>query len=288
MAPPAFRDLLAEPGCLVVPAIYDALSARIAERVGFRAVGLGGFLVAASRLGGPDVGQLTMTEMVDSLRGIAAAVSVPVMADADTGYGNPLNVRRTVQAYEAAGAEAIVLEDQVWPKQCGHIPGPRQVIPTAEHQKKLEAALEARQDPRTVIIARTDARGSLGFDQAIRRAEAYVKTGADAIFLEALETEAEFRAAPVALPGVPLVANMFTMGKSPLFSAAELGRMGYKVSLWVVDALWAAARAVEDVLRVLRRDGSTAAVRDRLMAFDDYFTLVGLEEHQRLERRYAE
>ena len=288
MAPPGFRDLLAEPGCLVVPAIYDALSARIAERVGFRAVGLGGFLVAASRLGGPDVGQLTMTEMVDHLRGIAGAVAVPVMADADTGYGNPLNVRRTVQAYEAAGAHAIVLEDQVWPKKCGHIPGPRQVIPTAEHRKKLEAALEARQDPRTVIIARTDARGPLGFDEAIRRAEAYVKTGAEAIFLEAPETEAEFRSAPAALPGVPLVANMFTMGKSPLFTVAELAAMGYKVGLWVVDALWAAARAVEDVLRTLHRNGSTAAVRDRLMAFDDYFALVGLEEHLGLERRYAE
>ena len=288
MAPPGFRDLLGAPGCLVVPAIYDALSARIAERVGFPAVGLGGFLVAASRLGGPDVGQLTMTEMVDHLRGIAAAVAVPVMADADTGYGNPLNVRRTVQAYEAAGAQAIVLEDQVWPKKCGHIPGPRHVIPTAEHQKKLEAALEARRDPRTVIIARTDARGALGFDEAIRRAEAYAKTGADAVFLEALETEAEFRAAPVALPGVPLVANMFTMGKSPSFTADQLGRMGYKVGLWVVDALWAAARAVDEVLRALHREGSTAAVRDRLMAFDDYFALVGLQEHERLERRYAE
>ncbi len=288
MAPPSFRDLLTEPGCLVMPAIYDALSARIAERVGFRAVGLGGFLVAASRLGGPDVGQLTMTEMVDHLRGIAGAVTIPVMADADTGYGNPLNVRRTVQAYEAAGAQAIVLEDQVWPKKCGHIPGPRRVIPTAEHQKKLEAALEARQDPRTVIIARTDARGSLGFDEAIRRAEAYVKTGADGIFLEALETEAEFRGAPAALPGVPLVANMFTMGKSPLFTGAELAALGYKVGLWVVDALWAAARAVEDVLRTLHGEGSTADVRDRLMAFDDYFALVGLGEHERLERRYAE
>jgi len=272
----------------VVPAVYDALSARIAERVGFRAIGLGGFLVAASRLGGPDVGQLTMTEMVDHLRGVAGAVAVPVMADADTGYGNPLNVRRTVQAYEAAGAQAIVLEDQVWPKKCGHIPGPRRVIPTAEHQKKLEAALEARRDPGTVIVARTDARGPLGFDEAIRRARAYVDTGADAVFLEALQTPDEVRAAPQALPGVPLVANMFTMGKSPLFTAAELQAMGYKVALWVVDALWAAARAVEEVLRTLHREGSTLAVRDRLMPFDEYFALVGLDHYQGLEARYAE
>ena len=287
----SFRDLVAEPGCLVVPAVYDALSARIAERVGFRAVGLGGFLVAGSRLGGPDVGQLTMTEMVDHLRGLAGAVSIPVMADADTGYGNPLNVRRTVQAYEAAGAQAIVLEDQHWPKKCGHIPGPRRVIPAAEHQKKLEAALEARRDPGTMIIARTDARGPLGFDEAIHRAQAYVRTGADGIFLEALESEVEFRAAPAALPGVPLVANMFTTmhgGKSPPFTAAALAGMGYKVALWVVDALWAAARAVEEVLTALHRDGTTAAVHDRLMPFDDYFALVGLADHTALERRYPE
>ena len=283
-----FRELLAEPGCLSVPAVYDALSAKIAERVGFQAVGLGGFLVAASRLAGPDVGQLTLTEMVDHLRGVAGAVSVPVLADADTGYGNPLNVRRTVQAYEAAGAQAIVLEDQVWPKKCGHFPGPRQVVPTAEHQKKLEAALEARRNPHTMIIARTDARGPLGFDEAIRRAKAYVRTGAEGIFLEALETPEEFRAAPRALSGVPLVANMFTMGKSPLFTERELGAMGYKVGLWVVDALWAAARAVEDVLRALLASGSTRGVRDRLMALDDYLALVGLADYEALERRYPE
>lgn len=288
MTPPHFRDFLAEPGCLVVPAVYDALSARIAARVGFRAVGLGGFLVAASRLGGPDVGQLTMTEMVEHVRGVAGAVAIPVMADADTGYGNPLNVRRTVEAYESAGAQALVLEDQVWPKKCGDIPGPRQVIPLAEHQRKIEAALDARRDPRTVIIARTDARGPLGFEEAIRRAQAYVKAGADGIFLEALESSDEVRRAPQALPGVPLVANVFTMGKSPLFTAAELAAMGYRIGLWVVDALWAAARAVEEVLTVLHRDGHTSAARDRLMAFDDYFALVGLAEYERLERRYAE
>jgi methylisocitrate lyase len=236
VTPPHFRDFLAEPGCLIVPAVYDALSARIAARVGFRAVGLGGFLVAASRLGGPDVGQLTMTEMVEHVRGVAGAVAIPV----------------------------------------------------AEHQRKIEAALDARRDPRTVIIARTDARGPLGFEEAIRRAHAYVKAGADGIFLEALESPDEVRRAPQALPGVPLVANVFTMGKSPLFTAAELAAMGYRIGLWVVDALWAAARAVEEVLTVLHRDGHTSAARDRLMAFDDYFALVGLAEYERLERRYAE
>ncbi len=143
-----FRDLLAEPGCVVIPAVYDALSARIAERVGFRAVGLGGFPVAASRLGGPDVGQLTMSEMVEHVRGVAAAVSLPVLADGDAGYGNPLNVRRTVQAYEAAGAQAIVFEDQEWPKKCGHIPGARQVIPPDAYRKARRAA-PARGDYRS-------------------------------------------------------------------------------------------------------------------------------------------
>jgi methylisocitrate lyase len=288
MAPASFRALLAAPGCLVVPAVYDALSARVAERLGFPAIGLGGFLVAGARLGAPDVGQLTMTEMADHLRGVAGAVRVPVLADADTGYGNPLNVRRCVQAFEAAGAQAIVLEDQEWPKRCGHLPGPRRVIPAAEHQRKLEAALEARRDPATVIVARTDARGALGFDEALRRAEAYRRTGADALFLEALETEAELRAAPAALPGVPLVANVFTGGKSPPLAVPALAAMGYKVALWVVDALWAATRAVEDVLRALRDTGTTAGVRDRLTTFDDYCALVGLGEVEALERRFAE
>jgi methylisocitrate lyase len=284
----SFRDLLAGPECVVVPAVYDALSARIAEREGFRAVGLGGFAVAASRLAGPDVGQLSLGEMVDHVRSVAGAVSIPLLADGDTGYGNPLNVRRTVQAYEAAGAQAIVLEDQEWPKKCGHLPGPRRVIPTDAQRKKLEAALEARRDPRTVVIARTDARGPLGFEEALHRAAAYVRTGADAIFLEALQSPAEFRAAPTALPGVPLVANMFTGGKSPLFTAAELAAMGYRIALWVVDVLWAAAQAVRDVLTALRRDGTTAALRDRLMPADEYFALVGLPEFEALEVRYAD
>lgn len=288
MTAPSFRPLLAGPGCTVVPAVYDALSARIAERVGFRAVGLGGFLVAGSRLAAPDIGQLTMTEMADHLRAVAGAVTVPVLADADTGYGDPLNVRRTVQVFEAAGARAIVLEDQVWPKKCGHLPGPRPVVPTAEYQRKLEAALEARRDPDTVIVARTDARGPLGFEEALRRGEAYARTGADAVFLEALLTPEEFRAAPRALPGVPLVANMFTGGKSPLFTAAELGAMGYRIGLWVVDTLWAAARAVEQVLRALHAHGTTAPVHDRLISFDHYAALVGLGEAEALARRYAE
>jgi methylisocitrate lyase len=288
VTPGAFRDLLAAPGCHLVPAVYDALSARIAERLGFAAVGLGGFAVAASRLGGPDVGQLTMSEMVDHLRGVAGSVAIPVLADADTGYGNPLNVRRTVQAYETAGAQGIVLEDQEWPKRCGHLPGARRVVATATQQRKLEAALEARRDARTVIVARTDARGPLGLEEALRRAEAYVRTGADAVFLEALRSEAEFRAAPAALPGVPLIANMFTGGKSPLFTQAELAQMGYRVALWVVDALWAAAKAVETVLAGLRRDGTTQGLGDRLMTFADYCALVGLPEYEALERRYAE
>ena len=201
------RELVNQKGILVVPAVYDALTAKIAERVGFKAVGLGGFLVAASRLGLPDVGYLTMSEMVDACRAMAGAVGIPVLADGDTGYGNPLSVRRTVQEYEAAGAQAIFLEDQVWPKKCGHIPGPRQVVSLDEHLKKLEAALEARRDPRTLIIARTDSRGLLGFEEAVRRARAYQKAGMDGIFLEALQTREEVRRAPAELPGVALVSN---------------------------------------------------------------------------------
>lgn len=285
--PTHLRELLRRDGILVIPAVYDALSAKIAERLGFKAVGLGGFLVAASRLGLPDVGYLTMSEMVEAVRAMAGAVGIPLLADGDTGYGNPLNVRRTVQEYEAAGAQGIVLEDQVWPKKCGHIPGPRQVVSLDEHLKKLEAALEARRDARTLIIARTDARGPLGFDEAIRRARAYQKLGVDGVFIEALQSLEEVRRAPAELPGVALVANMFTAGKTPLCTSKELEGFGYKIALWVTDALWAAAKAVKEVLETLRDEGTTVRVRDRLMGFDEYFDLVGLPEHQRLESRYA-
>lgn len=285
--PTHLRELLRRDGILVIPAVYDALSAKIAERLGFKAVGLGGFLVAASRLGLPDVGYLTMSEMVEAVRAMAGAVGIPLLADGDTGYGNPLNVRRTVQEYEAAGAQGIVLEDQVWPKKCGHIPGPRQVVSLDEHLKKLEAALEARRDARTLIIARTDARGPLGFDEAIRRARAYQKLGVDGVFIEALQSLEEVRRAPAELPGVALVANMFAAGKTPLCTSEELEGFGYKIALWVTDALWAAAKAVKEVLETLRDEGTTVRVRDRLMGFDEYFDLVGLPEHQRLESRYA-
>ncbi len=285
--PTHLRELLRHDSILVVPAVYDALSAKIAERVGFKAVGLGGFLVAASRLGIPDVGSLTMTGMVEACRAMAGAVGVPVLADGDTGYGNPLNVRRTVREYEAAGAQAIFLEDQVWPKKCGHIPGPRQVISLDEHLKKLEAALEARRDARTLIVARTDSRGPLGFDEAIRRARAYQTLGVEAVFIEALQTADEVRRAPAELPGVALVVNMFSRGKTPLSTARELEGFGYKIALWVTDALWAAAKAVKEVLETLRDEGTTARVQDRLMGFEEYFDLVGLPEHQALERRYA-
>jgi len=238
-------------------------------------------------LGLPDVGYLTMSEMVEACRAMAGAVGIPVLADGDTGYGNPLNVRRTVQEYEAAGAQAIFLEDQVWPKKCGHIPGPRQVVSLDEHLKKLEAALEARRDLRTLIIARTDSRGPLGFDEAIRRARAYQKAGVDGVFIEALQTLEEVRRAPAELPGVTLVSHMFSRGKTPLCTVAELEGFGYKIVLWVTDALWAAAKAVKEVLETLRDEGTTARVHNRLMGFEEYFDLVGLPKHQRLEARYA-
>jgi methylisocitrate lyase len=275
------------PGLIVVPAVHDALTARIAEKVGFPAVGMGGFLVAASRRGRPDVGELTMTEMVDHLRGIAGAVSLPVVADADTGYGNPLNARRTVAEYEAAGAQAIILEDQVWPKKCGHFSGPRQVITAEEHRKKIKAALDARRDPRTVIIARTDSRGPLGFEEAIARARAYRDAGADAVFIEALASVEELRDAPRRLPDTPLLANMITYGKTPIVTNADLERMGYKIVLWVVDVLFAVARTAREVLQKLHAQGTTAGVRDQLMTWEEYMNLVGLPEYQALERRYG-
>ena len=280
------REMLNGPEMVVAPFVFDAFQAKIAEATGFQAVYMTGFGTAAAR-GYPDVGLLTMAEMVANVRYIAKAVNIPLICDADTGYGNPINVWRTVQEYEDAGAAALHIEDQVWPKKCGHIPGPRQVVSLDEHLKKLEAALEALRDARTLIIARTDARGPLGFDEAIRRARAYQKLGVDGVLIEALQSLEEVRRAPAELPGVALVANMFAAGKTPLCTSKELEGFGYKIVLWVTDALWAAAKAVKEVLETLRDEGTTVPVHNRLMGFEEYFDLVGLPKHQRLEARYA-
>ncbi len=272
------RNLLQAPGA------FDVLSARIIAMAGFEAVYMTGYGTSASVIGQPDVGLLTMSEMAERARNIAAAVEVPVIADGDTGFGNPLNVRRTVQAYEAAGAAAIQLEDQVFPKRCGHMLG-RRVIPAEEMVQKIRAAVEARQDPDFVIIARTDARTSLGLEEALRRGRLYAEAGADLLFIESPESLDELRQIPAAFPGTPTLANMIEGGRTPFLPAAELNALGFALALYPTGPLYAAAKAVTAYAETLKASGTTEGAD--IIRFEAFNTLIGLPDYTRLEQHYA-
>lgn len=280
------RNLLRQPECLVLPGVYDALTAKIAARASFRCLVMGGYSIAASRLGQPDVGYLTMTEMVQGVKAICDAVALPLMADGDTGYGNALSVRRTVQEYEKAGAAAILFEDQVWPKRCGHMQG-KEVIASEEHAAKITAAAEARTNPDTVIIARTDARAVLGLAEAIRRGGHYFAAGADALFIEAPQDEAELRAIGQAFPGKILLANMIEGGKTPILTPEQLHELGFRVVFWPCTALYTVFKALEDVFVALKTTGTTQGVLDRMHNFPEFNSLIGLPEYMALEQRYC-
>ncbi len=279
------RELLARPRLLIAPGAWDALSARVVEEAGFDAVYVTGSGVSVGHLGLPDIGLATMTEMVDQIRRIAAAVGIPVIADADTGYGNALNVRRTVREYEAAGVAALHLEDQEFPKRCGHLEGKR-VIPAETMVARIRAACEARRDGDLVIIARTDARAVLGLDAALRRAEAYRAAGADVLFVEAPVGEAEVEAVGRALAGAPLLVNLGGGGKTPMLLASRLEALGFRVAIYPGDLQKAAIRAMRDVAAALAREGTTAALAERMVSFDERFELVGLSRFRDLEARY--
>lgn len=279
------RQLFAGPDIVVLPGVYDALSARLAERAGFAAIFTTGFGFSAAALGQPDVGLLTMSETMERVRNIVAAVRIPVLADMDTGYGNALNVARTVRECVAAGAAGIILEDQVSPKKCGHFEG-KLVIPAEEYAAKLRAAIDARGDSDLVIVARTDARAPLGLDAAIERGRLYAATGADVVFVEAPHSVDELRAIRAGIPDVPLLANMVEGGKTPLLTAPELQALGYKLTLFPVTALLAATKAIESVLAELHAKHTTAGVRDQLTPFDDFGRIVGAPELRAFEARY--
>jgi len=279
------RQLLTRPRLLVAPGAYDPLSARVVEEAGFEAVYVTGSGVSVGHLGLPDIGLATMTEMVDQVRRIAATVDIPVIADADTGYGSALNVRRTVREYEAAGVAGLHLEDQEFPKRCGHLEGKR-VIPAETMVARLRAAGEARRDPDLLIIARTDARAVLGLDEAIRRAGAYRAAGADVLFVEAPVGEAEVEAIARALPDVPLLLNLGGGGKTPMLPAGRLEALGFRVAIYPGDLQKAAIRAMREVAGTLRRHGTTLPVADRMVSFEERFELVGLSRFRALEERY--
>jgi 2,3-dimethylmalate lyase len=287
MSPAArLRALLAGPGAVRAPGAYDALSARLIEAAGFPAVYMTGYGSSAALLGRPDVGLLSLAEMAENARRIAAAVDLPVIADADTGYGNPLSVARTVQLYEAAGVAGLHLEDQVAPKKCGHMAG-KQVVPAEEMVQKVRAAVDARRDPDFLVIARTDARAVTGLEDALARGERYRAAGADMLFIEAPESEAEIEAIARRFAGVPLLYNWAESGRTPPLPLERIEALGYKLVIYPVTALFAAARAMMRTLDSLQRVGTSREIAGDLIAFDDFNTLIGLPAVRELERRYA-
>jgi 2,3-dimethylmalate lyase len=284
--PARLRELLNSGQTIVAPGAFDPLAARLVEEAGFAAVYMTGFGTSAALLGRPDVGLLTMTEMAGNAGRIAACVDIPVIADADTGYGNPLNVIRTVGVYEAAGVAGLHIEDQVAPKKCGHMEG-KQVIGAEEMAQKVRAAVGARTDPDFVIIARTDARAVEGLDSALDRARRYRDAGADALFIEALVSEAEIEAAVRAFPDVPLLFNWAEGGKTPPVGLDRLTELGYRIVIFPIGTLLAATAAMRRVLAEIAAAGTPAAVLGELPTFGEFTDFIGLPEVREIEQRYV-
>jgi 2-methylisocitrate lyase-like PEP mutase family enzyme len=275
---------LKERGQLVMPGVYDALSAKIASRTGFEVIFITGYSLAATLLGEPDFGLLTQTEVVAAAQRICSVVDTPVIVDADTGYGNALNVMRTVRDLRRAGAAGMFLEDQVWPKRCGHMKG-KQVVPLDEQLKKLKAAIEAKDERPFFIVARTDSRQSLGLNEAITRGIAFKEAGADAVFIEAPESKDEMKEIARHVPG-PLVANMLERGVTPLMGPQELKDIGFDLIVWPLAPLYGVAQSLTDIYGTLRLRGSTLAILDRLMPFNQFNDIVGLDEKYALDAKY--
>jgi carboxyvinyl-carboxyphosphonate phosphorylmutase len=284
--PARLRALLESGETIVAPGAFDPLAARLVEEAGFPAVYMTGFGTSAALLGRPDVGLLTMTEMAGNAGRIAGCVDIPVIADADTGYGNALNVIRTVGTYEAAGAAGIHIEDQVAPKKCGHMEG-KLVIPPEEMAAKVRAAVEARSQPEFVIIARTDARAVEGLDRALARARMYRDAGADVLFIEALVSEAEVEQAALAFPDVPLLFNWAEGGKTPPVSLARLTELGYRIVIFPIGTLLAATAAMRVVLAEIARAGTPAAALAGLPSLAEFVDFIGLPQVREAEQRYA-
>ena len=283
--PARLRELLNSGQTIVAPGAFDPLAARLVEEAGFAAVYMTGFGTSAALLGRPDVGLLTMTEMAGSAGRIAACVDIPLIADADTGYGNPLNVIRTVGAYEAAGVAGLHIEDQVAPKKCGHMEG-KLVIGADEMAQKVRAAVDARTDPDFVVIARTDARAVEGLDSALDRARRYRDAGADALFIEALVSEAEIEAAAAAFPDVPLLFNWAEGGKTPPVSLDRLTELGYRIVIFPIGTLLAATAAMRRILKEIATAGTPASLLAELPTFGEFTDFIGLPEVREIEQRY--
>jgi 2,3-dimethylmalate lyase len=284
---PTLRELFEAGEMVLAPGCYDALGARLIEEAAFGAAYMTGFGSAASRLGRPDIGLMSLPEMVDNARRIVDAIDIPVIADADTGYGNSINVIRTVREYEAAGVSAIHLEDQVMPKKCGHMEG-KQVVPAAEMAAKVAAAVAARTSPDFLIIARTDARAVEGLDAALWRARVYREAGADALFVEAPQSETEIEAVAEAFPDVPLLFNYAEGGKTPAVTHEFLRELGFSIVIFPLSVLLAATGAIRSALQGIKADGTPIELLPSLPAFDEFLDFIGIEEIRELERRFAE
>lgn len=283
--PSALRQRLQQPGLVVAPGVYDMVSLRLADRLAFDALYMTGFGTVASHLGLPDAGLASYTDMVGRVAAMAGMARTPLIADADTGYGGLLNMAHTVRGYEAAGAAAIQIEDQEFPKKCGHTPG-RRVIAKDDMVRKIRVAVDARRSRDFLIIARTDARTTLGLDEAMRRAEAYARAGADVLFVESPESEAEMRTIGQRFH-LPLVANMVEKGRTPVLGRQDLESLGYKLAIFPVTALLAAVHAMAQAYGALKLQGSSAGLEQPLFDFADLTRLMGFEEVWDFEKRYS-
>ncbi len=289
-APPppnaSLKARLARPGIVVAPGVYDGLTASLAACAGFEALYLSGAAIAYTKLGRPDIGLVSMSEVADTLAHVCERVEAPVIVDADTGYGNALNVQRSVRLFERAGAAAIQIEDQTFPKRCGHL-ADKGVVPMREMVGKIQAALDARRSEDTLIVARTDAAAVEGFEAAIARAEAYAEAGADVLFVEAPRTREQLGAVAKALGSrAPLLANMVEGGQTPILSGAELDALGFRLVIFPGAIVRALAHAAQDFYEVLKRDGTTDAFRNRMFDFDAVNAIVGAPEMLALGKRY--
>ena len=279
------KSMLKSKKPLVIPGVYDALGAKIAQKVGFDAMFQTGYGTSATLFGMPDFGFIGATETVDNARRICRAVSVPVIVDADTGYGNALSVWKLVKELESAGAAGIFLEDQKWPKRCGHMQG-KEIVPQEEYTEKLSAAIDARENKDFIIVARTDARATEGLDAAIERGKQNKKTGADAVFVEAPRSLDEMKRIGKEI-SAPLVANMIEGGATPLSSAETLNKMGFKIILYPLSVLYANTFATMNILKELKKSGETTKYKQKVVNFDQFNDLVELSKFRKMEKKYG-
>ena len=278
------KQLLKRKKLLVAPGCFDGLSARLVQEAGFEAAYLSGGAVARS-MGIPDIGLVTMSESIERAVQVVSTIKIPIIADADTGYGNAVNLVRTVREFERAGVAAIHIEDQITPKRCGHLDG-KEVISLGEMTQKLQAALAARTDPDFCIIARTDARGVNGFDDAIERGQAFAKLGVDAIFVEAPQSEEELAEIPRRIPDIPLLVNVFKGGKTPMLPVERLEKMGYRIAIYPSETQRAAIHAMRNALSTLKREGTTESIDASLTTFKERDRVVDLDGWQKIEKNY--